>query len=305
MAETARDRLVRMLGIVTYLDTHGDVPFTELAEHFGVTVTQIRRDILTLWTSGLPGYMPDDLLDFDAIAFDADIASLTQGHGVTQVRLSTREAVALVGSLSTVASAGVASAFVEGILAKLKDALSEPVIVLPGDAPADPAVHDSLVDAIRRARRARVTYVDALDRRTVREVDPHRIVVIDGHAYLECYCRRAQDYRTLRLDRMAQVEVLSQPTEHPPTDTAGFRLQATVDATVRLSRAGRLALEDIQGVTFEDAEEEVVARFGVTDLEWVAGRLLSIAPHLREVQPPSLARAVREQARAVASAQRG
>ncbi len=69
MAETARDRLVRLLGIVTYLEHHGATPFEGLAEHFGVSAAQIRKDISTLWTSGLPGYMHGDLIDFDSDSF--------------------------------------------------------------------------------------------------------------------------------------------------------------------------------------------------------------------------------------------
>lgn len=304
MAETSRDRLVRLLGIVTYLDHHGATPFAELADHFGVTSAQIRKDVSTLWTSGLPGYMHGDLLDFDADAFDQDVASLLDGQGVSQVRLSSREAVALVASLSTLSASGVAPAVVDAVLDKLREALAEPVIVLADGDAADTTVSDALLEALRRYRRVELTYVDALDRRTTREVDPHRLVVIDGLGYLECFCRRADDYRTLRLDRIEAVEVLDAAVSTPPGDTAGFSLTPAFKATVRLGRAGRWALEDIPGLVVEDAEDDVIATFDAVDAEWVAGRLLAVAPHLRSVEPFQLRGALHRQAEAVLDAQR-
>ena len=94
MAERALPRLTRLLSIVTYLEDHGPTPLDELAAHFEVSAAQIRKDVELLWVSGLPGHMPDDLVDFDAGMFDAGIADLTNSQGLTQVRLSAREAVA-------------------------------------------------------------------------------------------------------------------------------------------------------------------------------------------------------------------
>ena len=58
MAERADDRLVRLLGIVAYLDGAGPVRVEELADRFGVTPRQVREDVDALWVSGTPGYCP-------------------------------------------------------------------------------------------------------------------------------------------------------------------------------------------------------------------------------------------------------
>ncbi|WP_062464623.1 helix-turn-helix transcriptional regulator [Demequina soli] len=302
MAEQARDRLVLMLGILTYVERHGDTPFSDLAEHFGVSVDQVRADINALWLASEPGdsWSP---IDFSADAYDSDVAALVRNDGVSQVRLSPREAVALVGALSTMGAAGALPEAGTQALDKLRTALSEPVTVI-GDDHVAPELREALLSAISRYRQARLDYTDAQDRRTTRIVDPHRLVVIDGHAYLECFCRRAEDYRVLRLERMASVEVLDGAVEHPPTDSAGFSLTPAFSATVRVARAGRFALEDMPGVRIEDAEEDVIATFDVADAAWVAGRLLSVAPHLREIQPNRLVDALHRQARSVLDVQR-
>ena len=100
MAERADDRLVRLLGIVAYLDGAGPVPVGELARHFGVSERQVLDDVDALWVSGTPGYWPDDLIDFDADSFERGVVRLTEARGMTRpLRLGTREAVALIAAL--------------------------------------------------------------------------------------------------------------------------------------------------------------------------------------------------------------
>ena len=99
MAERADDRLLRLLGIVAYLDGAGPVSVADLAARFGTTPAQIQKDVDALWVSGTPGYWPDDLIDFDAASIDRGVVHLTEARGMTRpLRLGTREAVALVAA---------------------------------------------------------------------------------------------------------------------------------------------------------------------------------------------------------------
>jgi proteasome accessory factor C len=304
MAEKALPRLTRLLGIVTFLEQQGEKSFDVLADHFGVTTAQIRKDVDTLWVSGLPGYMTDDLIDFDAAAFEEGIASLTNSQGVTQVRLSAREAVALVGALSSLVAAGSAPAAAATALSKLREALggNEPVTVVAREH-TDPHISTSLWDAVARRRVARVTYVDAHDRRTQRDIEPHRLVSIDGVSYVECFCRRAQDYRTLRLDRISEVKVTDVAVVAQPSDADGFSLAPRFNATVVVARGARWAFEDLPGATVEDSGDDVVVTFGVADVDWVASRLLSVAPLIRTMEPAALRDTLAAHARAVLAAQ--
>ncbi|PKQ26138.1 MAG: WYL domain-containing protein [Actinobacteria bacterium HGW-Actinobacteria-4] len=306
MAEKALPRLTRLLGIVTYLEQQGPTSFAVLAERFGVSEDQIRKDVGTLSVSGLPGYMPDDLLDFDFSAFDHGVASLTESHGVSQVRLSAREAVALTGALSALVAAGTAPAAALTALDKLRGAMdgNDPMVVLPASS-TKPEVSQALLDAVARRRVATVTYVDAHDRLTEREIEPHRLVTIDGIGYVECFCRRAGDYRTLRLDRMNAVTVTDEPVVAAPSDADGFTLVPRFDARVVVARSGRWALEELPGVALDEVGDDVEATFGVTNAHWVAGRLLAIAPYLRVVEPEELVQALGDAAKAVETAQAG
>ena len=97
---TSTDRLVRLLALPAWVADNDGATFQEAAAHFGVTPEAIRADVETLWVSGLPGGMPEDLVDFSATAFEAGRLSLAQPLGLDRpVRLSRQEAIALLLSL--------------------------------------------------------------------------------------------------------------------------------------------------------------------------------------------------------------
>lgn len=299
MAERAVPRVTRLLGIINYLDRNGETPFADLASHFGVSEQQVKRDVTTLWLTGLPGYMPNDLIDFDADLYEAGIAHITASQGVTQVRLSAREGIALLGALSSFEASGAAPAVVASAIKKLANAIGDSALAPVTPAAVDPEVVATLHRAIARRVTAKVAYVDALDRRTERAVEPHRIVAIADIAYLECYCHKAQDYRTLRVDRIAAATDLETPIVKPAAENAGFSLVAAYEATVAAAHGGRRVFEDLPGALVTTTGDEVVARFGVVDEDFVAGRLLAIAPYLRRVEPQSLRKALQRKATAI------
>lgn len=304
MAETTRDRMVRMLGMVAYLEAQGPTPVSVLAEHFGVTTQRATDELWTLGTSGVPPYLPDECIDFDFDALDEGSAVLRDAQGVSQVRLSGQEAVALTGGLASLIAAGTAPDGAEDLLERISTAFggAAPVTVLaPGEEIA-PGARAAVAEAIESSRAVALTYVDAQDHRTERVIEPHRLVAIDGTGYVECWCRKAQDHRTLRLSRIESAQVLEETIAHEPSAAQGFALQATHAAEVVAERGARWAFEDIPGVGVEDDGGQVVVRFGVHDLDWTAARLLSVAPSLVSVEPAELRDALRRHADAALAA---
>ncbi len=300
MAERAVPRLTRLLGIVTHLEEQGEATFEDLARHFGVSVETIRRDIDTLWCSGLPGYGMTDLLDFDGFAYDDGIARLINSQGVRQVRLAPAEAVALMGALAAMMASGAAPEAATGALEALSAAVADanPVTVIPA-VPVDPGVVEALRSGIERGFAVAVTYVDAQDRRTERVIEPHRLVAVDGVGYVECFCRRAGDYRTLRLERIESADETNSEMHATPRAASGFTLEPVYSATVRVGRAGRWAFEDLPGVRLAPEGDDVVATFGVASPDVVVARLLAVAPDLISVEPASLRQRLRETAEAI------
>src|SRR5690554_6697965 len=108
--------------MIAYLEAHGSTPFAQLAAHFNVPATRIEKDLWTLTTSGIPPYMPDECIEFDFDDLDDGIATLVESQGASQVRLSGREAVALIGALATMISAGTAPEGAGEVLDKIQAA---------------------------------------------------------------------------------------------------------------------------------------------------------------------------------------
>lgn len=304
MAERASERLLRMLGMVAYLDRHDDVPVEDLAAQFGVSTDQVWSDIDTLWVTGTPGYLHDDLIDFDASAYEEGVVRLTEARGLTRpLRLGGREAVALVAALRAMA-ASVGDALDDERAAALRSALAK-VTAATGDAAAavdvqlsaaaSPAAAAAVGDAVARHRRLRLRYVDARDVTSERDVDPIRLVTEDGRQYLLAWCRASRGERLFRVDRIVEARVLDEPAEqhaavdrtevfHPDEDEGDL-------VTLHLASAGRWiaetapaeAVRDLPGGSFE-------VDLRVVQPAWLRHLLLQAAHVVLEVRPPNVAR---------------
>src|SRR5690348_7125908 len=188
---TSVERLGRLLNLVSYLQARPGVPLAEAAGDLGVTERQLREDLELLWMCGLPGYGPGDLID---MAFDGDRVTITYDAGIDRpLRLTPDEALALVVALRMLAETpGTANRdAIERALAKVEQVtggLAEsPVAVrLPGNADRLATIRG----VVERRKALHITYYAATrDETTERVVDPMRVLVAEGHAYLEAWCR--------------------------------------------------------------------------------------------------------------------
>jgi len=316
MSETATDRLARMLALVPYISRRPGVAIAELAGEFGVSTAQISSDLDLLMVCGLPGYYPDDLIDVVldddggtvAIAFDAGIER--------PVRLTGDEAFALTIALRALAELPglVDAAAVHSALAKLEQASpaksgsaksgsAEAVRVAAADpAPALGAVRE----ALDRSRRLWIRYYTASrDAVTERTVDPLRLLVTDGHAYLEAYCNLAGSIRHFRVDRIEEVRVLDEPAQ--PTLWVDSEIPDRIfhpdlqipPVTLRLSRGARWVAEYYpmeDSVEVADPPGGLRVRMRAARDEWLARLVLSLGGDAVIEDAPELAALVARRA---------
>jgi len=237
------DRVPRLLALIPYLQVHPDIEISSAAADFGVSPDELREDLNLLWMCGLPGHGPGDLID---LSFDDDHVAVTFDAGMSRpLRLTTHEAVALIVALRTLAATPglIEQEAVSRALAKIEEAAG-------AQAQAAAAVtvaidgQDARLVVLRRALTAgqavQLTYYSAgRDARTERVVDPMRLLLVDGHWYLEAWCRRAEGVRMFRLDRIEELVALDEPSR-PPPDVAprdisgGLFLPSAEDVQVRI-----------------------------------------------------------------------
>lgn len=306
MSATSADRLARLLNLVPYLLARPGIEIAEAAADLDVSEKQLREDLELLWVCGLPGYGPGDLID---MAFDGDRVTITYDAGIDRpLRLTPDEALALVVALRMLAETpGLANRdAVDRALAKIENAAGD-----LADAPVAVRLPDTsdrlaaISDAVERRRALRITYYTATrDETSERVVDPMRVLVMSGHAYLEAWCRRAESVRMFRVDRIDAMTELDEPAAPPPqarrTDVRGGIFQPTDNLpliTVRVGRSARWITEyyPCERVSRGSREEWLVS-LRVTDLEWARRFVLGLGPDAVAVAPPELVTAVRDQA---------
>ncbi len=307
---TVGDRLARLLNLVPYLLARPGIEIGVAAEDLGVSEKQLREDLELLWVCGLPGYGPGDLID---MAFDGDRVTVTYDAGIDRpLRLTRDEALALVVALRMLAEVpgGHDREAVERALAKIESAAGDVVAELPVAAGPPDLAADRLADlqgAVQRHRALRITYYTARrDEVTERVVDPMRVLVAGGRAYLEAWCRRVEGVRLFRVDRIDSCEELDEPAAPPPQarqiDVSGGVFTPSGELpliTLRIGRWQRWITEyyPCESVVEESPESWLVS-LRASDLRWAQRLVLGLGPEVSVVAPAALAEAVRAQARA-------
>ena len=315
MAERTPERLVRLLGLVAYLDRHPGVSVEEVAAHFEVTPQQVLRDVDTLWVSGTPGYWPDDLIDFDADSFDSGVLRLTQSRGMTRaLRLGAREGVALVAALRALsesvgellepAEREVLASTLEALTAATGDAAATMDVQLAVEA--RPEVVAETRRALRNRRRLALRYVDAEDRVSERVVEPWQLLTGDEHSYLQAWCQSARGERLFRLDRILAATQLEQPVTTRPGRSRGETFTPSAEherVVLELDQRARWVVEQLpvdEATDLPDGAMRVV--LPVASGAWLRHLLLRVAPYVRGVEPAAAAQEAGSAARAALAA---
>ena len=310
-------QLPRLLALVPYLLARPGVRFEQVAADFGVSEERLRKDLNLLWVCGLPGHGPGDLID---VEFEGDTVTLLEPAGVTRpLRLTVDEALALVVALRALAETpGLDQRdAVDRALAKVEQAAGAAAgvadrveVSVEGEGRVLPVVRD----ALEQGRRLHLSYwVPARDETTERDVDPMRLLLVEGRSYLEAWCRRAEGVRLFRLDRVAEVTVLDEPAAPPPGAqsrdlTAGLFRPAPDDLLVTLAlRPGAAWVADYHPCESvqQTPDGGLVVRLRVRDTGWVRRLVLRLGDQGRVLSPPELADAVRADAALALSAYDG
>lgn len=315
MSDRTDARLVRMLGIVTYLDRVGESTVDHLAARFEVTAGQIAQDIDTLWVSGLPGYWPQDLLDFDAAALENGIVRITETHGLERpLRLGAREAIALGAALRTLQAVTqqlTDDPDVEHVLAGTLTALTAAHrdASTAFDVTLEQTSRPTLLATIRAAQAARhaleLTYADANDVTGTRTILPLSLSSGDGHTYVDAWALDSGAHRTYRLDRVLAVEPSDRPVPDVLPDDPMDRTRATshpftqagMMITITLRSGARVVAETVPYETLQqhdDGSFTLVLR--VANLPWLDHLVLEHVADVLGLSDPDVAGRVQARA---------
>jgi proteasome accessory factor C len=196
---------------------------------------------------------------------------------------------------------------IERALAKIETAASElPGAPTPVRLPGYAERLETIRGAVERSRALRIRYYTATrDETTERVVDPIRVLMVSGRAYLEAWCRRAEAVRLFRADRVDAIEELDEPSRPPGQvslhDVSDGIFQPGPElplVTLRVSRGGRWITDYYPCEDVRPDGDEWLVSLRVTDLAWARRFVLGLGPDATVVTPPELVETVRAQAAA-------
>ena len=179
----------------------------ELAAELGVTPRTLRRDVERLRNLGY---------SVDVEPGRVGGYALRRGQALPPLSLDEEEALAVNVALCAAAGyltdpqAGLrALAKIDAVLppaarARAQETRATTDLSSAGTA-VDADILSACTDGTRRCRRLRFSYVDRRGRRSERWVEPHQVSCRRQTWYLTAYDVAREDWRSFRLDRMAEV----------------------------------------------------------------------------------------------------
>ncbi|WP_127026355.1 helix-turn-helix transcriptional regulator [Rheinheimera mangrovi] len=302
------NRIDRLLALILYLQSRRTCTAEAMAEHFGLSVRTIYRDIAALGEAGVP------------ILAEAGIGySLMKGYLLPPVNFSEQEAYAL--------STGVMLAqrmTTHSYNEKMQSALDKIKAVLPNEAKhrlellakgmATPQTNHPLQadlsvlqQAIARQQLLSFDYQNANQTQSSREVEAAGLVFYLGRWHLIAWCRLRQDYRDFRTDRIQNLQLQSEQFQARSDFNAKDFLQSgtppaqlTAQILFAHTAADRARREWWQGITDElQNAEGVVMTLNCSDWMSLACWLLSLGTAAKVLAPDELKQEMRRQSGAV------
>jgi proteasome accessory factor C len=300
---TATDRLQRLLALVPYVVSRKVVGLAETAAAFGVSESQLVDDLNMLWCVELRS--PDPYCPID-LSYEGGEIVVSEAESIDRpLRLGVDEASALLVALRMLAGLpgmGERSALAR-TTAKLEaaaGAAGEPAaqVAVQLTSQGGQAVQKRLSQALDEARRLHLSYyVPGRDEATERDVDPMRLLAVEGRTYLEGWCRRAGAVRLFRLDRILAAQLLDVPAQVPAEaepvdlDQGLFRPSPQdVRVVLELAAAGRWVAEYYPCEEVADlGDGRLRVSLRTPDTQWVRRLALRLGEDGRVTEPAELA----------------
>ena len=294
-------QLTRLLRLVPYLSSRPGVEVTAVASAFGVSPSQIIRDLEVLQFCGLPGGYIDDLFDVDieAVKDDGRIDFRNAEVLNRPLRLRPAEAASLLAALRLVVDLGGPTDAAASALAKLEAAVGqEDDRVSVSVAPSDPDARALLAAAIDAATPVKLTYrKPGVAGESSAEVEPARLNLIDGYTYLDAWSRPREAWRSYRLDRITGIELLDGTFDSRELPNAAWFDDVPDHLSLTVTPGGAWISEYYPTKEVSRTDELTTVTFPVASRQWAIGLLLRLGNSVVSVSDADVQAEARQRAR--------
>ncbi|WP_051259465.1 helix-turn-helix transcriptional regulator [Schaalia suimastitidis] len=296
MPEYVGSAVVRLLSMVTWLGAHQGARVDALAQQFGRTQRQIRRDIEYLASVGdsLPGASFE--IDWERYyADDALYIRSTMGLELPP-QFTSDQALAIIVGLTAIS---------EALDPTLRDRIIRIALAIyPHDTAQTLTVSShagvrhlpTLREAIEGAHRIAMTYRDVKGRHSHRHIDPWTLSPRGRMWYLTGWCHTANAQRSFAVDRIDSVELLPEAIDHTVQAHGEVAQQDdTRQLLVTLKKGAQWIVDDYRLEVHSETAQTMTVSIPVWDQEWVDALLIDISAHIIDI-PPDVRDRIREKA---------
>lgn len=293
---TSREQLARLMVLIPWLQGHPGATIGEVCQVFPITPAQLIKDLQVAVMCGLPGGMPDDLIDIDMdqVRGEGTITVSNAEFLSRPMRFTRDEALSLVVALQTIADTATGAIAQDALsaIAKLSPIVADMETIWMDLANGDPAIRESLGRAIARGRRLRLEYGgETRGQTTFPVIDPARLELRDSVLYLQAWSLEPADWRTFRVERIEAIEDIGAAGDHgcaPSLDqdwTSGQNLELVIE----VDDHGAWIIDYYPFLAAETLSDGWLrVRLGVWDESWALRLLMRLGGHARLVEPASL-----------------
>ena len=294
-------KIDRLYSIALFLSARESATVAELAERFEVSVRTIHRDLEALDLAGVPVVTRQGR---------GGGVGLMPGYRLEGGYLTRRELRELAVTLEGIAPilSGTRVPTIVGKMAALGEGGGTDVPPVDIDLtgwrrrPGWQEVMTALVEAIKSERTVRFRYTSLKDIRTMREVEPLKVIFSSSNWYLSGWCRLRRDYRWFTVSRIEEIRILSSRFDRrrrleEMRGDDGFG-DPVADIRLSLTAKGLAKARDYIDPDSIDPPNagggDSVVRFTATMRwpanEWVYGFLLSLGPEASVLEPGEVRR---------------
>ena len=276
----------RLFKIVYYLLEKGQATAHELAEKFEVSDRTIYRDIDALSAAGIPVYTETGRTGgvrlLGSFVLDRTVLSEAEKH----------EILAALQSIG--GTVGVQDRDTLNKLSALFDVSTESWLEVDfsrwGGEGSDNEKFERLKAAVIHRRSVRITYANANGSISSRVVHPLKLSYKSRAWYLKAFCVEKQDYRTFKLTRILELEMLKdQFSPYPPPPKTDFSQFDNEKIVLRFpeSLAYRI-YDEFNPETVKREDGVLIVTVWMPVDEWLTRYLLTFGTEIEVLEPPEL-----------------
>ncbi len=282
-------KINRLTEIILILLNKKNITAKELADKFKVSIRTIYRDIETLSSSGVPVYMNKGkgggiflLEDFSinkAILSENDKHSLTLAlKALSSIQYP--EVNSIINKVGFIKNKNNEEEWIDIDLSRWGSKLKKD------------DKFTKVKDAILNNQLIEFTYVNSLANKSIRKVEPNKLIYKGQSWYLYGYCRLKKDFRLFKISRIKDLILKEEVFEKRSIDSIESNMmEQNVENIVKLKlKVKREALYRL----FDDFDEESIidnndgtyeVNIEFPENDWLYGYILSFGPYVEVVEP--------------------